>query len=221
MFINFEGIDGSGKTTQVELLIARLQKEGYPVQTLHSPQYGKKSAGPVEEYLSGAWGMLTEVSPQQAAIFFAIDHYDANFQITKWLAQGNIVVTDRYLWSNFGHQGGKIKDKRAREKFFRWLYDLEISIFGVCKPSISFFMNVSPEKSFELVALANPAKKIKQDIHEQNLSYLQDSWKSYQHTISLFPQDFCVIECMKENSMLCKEDIHEHIWDTLRTKIQR
>ena len=70
-FIVFEGIDGSGKSTQTRLLKNHVEKEGYIVTTTDFPQYGKKSAGLVEEYLAGKYGQSRDVTPYQASIFYA------------------------------------------------------------------------------------------------------------------------------------------------------
>ncbi|MBI5221368.1 MAG: hypothetical protein HY979_01000 [Candidatus Magasanikbacteria bacterium] len=69
MFIMLDGIDGSGKSTQTELLVSRLKKEGYPVEMISFPQYGTKSAGPSEDYLNGLYGSAAEVGPYRASIF--------------------------------------------------------------------------------------------------------------------------------------------------------
>ena len=83
--IVIDGTDGSGKGTQFDLLLKRLQKEQVDVHTKDFPQYGKKSAGAVEEYLNGLYGTSEEVGPYRASILFAVDRYDASFEMKKWL----------------------------------------------------------------------------------------------------------------------------------------
>ena len=69
VFITIDGTDGSGKATQTKLLVERLTREGRGVQTISFPQYGKKSAGLVEEYLSGTFGTALDVGPYASSIF--------------------------------------------------------------------------------------------------------------------------------------------------------
>ena len=93
--IVIDGTDGSGKTTQLKLLKERLQNQGYSVKEADFPQYNTKSAGLVEEYLSGKYGSADEVTPYQSSIFYAVDRFDASFQIKKWLKEGYIVLSNR------------------------------------------------------------------------------------------------------------------------------
>jgi len=109
--IVIDGGDGSGKGTQFNLLLERLQKMDLDVQVKDFPQYGKKSAGAVEEYLNGVYGSPEDVGPYRASIFFAVDRYDASFEMREWLNSGAIVLCNRYVTANLGHQGGKIKDE--------------------------------------------------------------------------------------------------------------
>ena len=211
VFIVFEGIDNSGKSTQCRLLLERLEKEGYEAKMIDFPQYGKKSAALIEEYLSGKYGSASEVSPYVASIFYACDRYDASFKIRQWLKEGKIVIADRYVGSNIGHQGGKIKNKDERLKFIRWVYDLEYNIFKIPKPDITFILKVSPELSVELAS-----RKKESDIHERDLTHLRDAFNSYIEAAKIFPQDFVIIECLKENKFLPKEEIHKKIWEFVK-----
>ena len=215
-FIVFEGIDGSGKSTQTKLLVQRLKKEGKRVAMFDFPQYGKKSAGLVEEYLSGKYGSLKEVGPYQASVFYAVDRYDASFEMRKILSTGTIIVSDRYIGSNVGHQGSKISSLSARKKFFAWLYDLEYNIFQAPRPSKSFLLKVAPHIAKQLCENKERRKTKKTDIHEENLGHLQNAERSYLHASRLFPKDFTVIECMRRNVLLSRKTIHEKIWEEVK-----
>mgnify|MGYP001573654052 FL=1 len=107
-FFVFEGIDGCGKSTQTKLLAEYFAKKGYKVEKIDFPQHGERSSALIDDYLTGKYGSSEEVGPYVASIFFAIDRYDASFKIRKWLSEGKIVISDRYVVSNLGHQGGKI-----------------------------------------------------------------------------------------------------------------
>jgi len=225
-FIVFEGLDGSGKSTQSKLLARHLRKEGYKVTILDFPQYGKKSAGLVEEYLNGKYGKPEEVGPYQASIFYAADRYDASFKIKKWLKDGRVVICDRYTASNIGHQGGKIKDKKERKEFLKWLYKLEYGIFRIPKPDFTFIFKTPPYLSKVMVTKIKDkrkkaqrrtylGKKIK-DVHEKDLGHLTKALNSYLEAAKEFPKDFKVMDCFKRGKLLPPDYIHQEIWQFVK-----
>lgn len=229
--IVFEGIDGSGKSTQTKLLINRLRKEGFKTAFIDFPQHGQKSAGLVDEYLRGKYGSAEEVSPYPASIFYACDRFDTSFKIRKWLKKGKIVIADRYIGSNIGHQGGKIKNKKSRKKYFKWLYDLEYRIFKIPKPDINFILKVPPHVGYLLSGKITDKKKKekkeiylgkkKKDIHEKDLIHLINTEKAYLHVAEEFPKDFKVIECFQNGKLLPPEIIHQKIWEIMKKILPR
>lgn len=220
-FIVFEGIDGSGKFTQAKLLASFLRKKGKRVRVINFPQYGKKSAGPLEEYLNGKYGSSKEVGPYRASIFFACDRYDGHFKLQKWLQDGVVVIADRYVASNIAHQGGKLGDRAERKKFVKWLYDLEYGIFGIPKPDFNFILKTSPKLSLQHAYKITDSEKSKsrkaylgdkeRDIHEEDEQHLQDTLAMYLEVAKAFPEDFEVIECEDHGKFLPPEVIHEKI----------
>lgn len=222
-FFVFEGIDGSGKSTQSNLLAQALSKNGYKIEKIDFPQYGKASAGLLENYLKGFYGTSKEVGPYRASIFYACDRYDLSFQIRKWLNEGKIVISDRYVVSNIGHQGGKlIGNKKSWTKYIQWLHDLEYNIFKIPKPDYTFILKISPalsmEKSNKISDDAKKQKRIaylgndkKHDIHEKDKKHLADALKSYMAVAKKYPKEYKIIECEKQGEFLPINAIHEKI----------
>lgn len=214
--IVLEGTDGSGKTTQFRLLSERFEKEGHHIVTLKFPQYGKKSAGLVEEYLNGTYGTdPADVSPYAASLFYALDRFDAAFKIRQWLEEGKIVLLDRYVDSNAGHQGGKIRNAREREKFLAWLYDLEYRILGVPKPDRVIILHVPSSMNQALMSERTKRHYLKKgthDIHEADIAHLKAAESSYLWLAKKFPRDHTFIECVKDNRLLTREEVHELVW---------
>ncbi len=226
IFIVFEGIDGSGKATQVKLLEKRLKREGYQTRRIDFPQYGTKSAGLIENYLNGKYGSPEEVGPYRASVFYACDRYDASFKIKKWLKKGIIVISDRYIGSNLGHQGGKIKGEKEKEKFIKWLYNLEYNIFEIPKPDITFILKTDPVISLKLSHKITDKEKQKKrkvylgnkkkDLHE-NINHLRKALRSYLYITKRFPKEFRVIECIEKKKLLSPQDIHQKVWKMVET----
>ncbi len=221
-FFVFEGIDGGGKSTQTKLLSEYLNNKGYKVEKIDFPQHGEKSSGLVDEYLIGKYGEAKDVGPYIASIFYACDRYDASFKIRKWLEEGKIVISDRYLVSNIGHQGGKIKNIKSWRKYVNWLYDLEYGLFKIPKPDCTFILKTSAEFSLKLANKITDAKKQerrksylgddkKQDIHEKDKSHLFNALNSYIRASKEFPKDFKVVECLEKGELLSREIISQKI----------
>ncbi|MFA5163511.1 MAG: hypothetical protein WC441_03205 [Patescibacteria group bacterium] len=212
-FIVIDGTDGSGKTTQLNLLATKLKDEGYGVAIADFPQYNTKSAGMVEEYLSGKYGGAGEVDPYQASIFYAVDRYDASFKIKEWLKEGKIVLANRYVSSNLGHQGGKFDNPLERKIFFNWLYDLEYRLFSVPKPDLSLILHVEADIAQQLAAKRQREDwtgKTK-DIHENDLNHLKRAEQVYLEIARTFP-DFKLIKCTNQGKILPPEEINYLIW---------
>jgi dTMP kinase len=212
-FIVIDGTDGSGKATQTNLLAKKLNRIGFEVKIADFPQYGKKSASLVEEYLNGKYGEADTVGPYRASIFYAIDRYDASFKIRKWLDQGKIVISNRYVTANMGHQGGKIKDPLGRKAFFQWLYKLEYELFEIPKPDLNIILHVDAAIAQKLVDNKGKREYVggkKRDIHEADLNHLRNAEKVYLEIARTFP-DFTLIECTKDGQIMSREEINDLI----------
>jgi dTMP kinase len=214
VFIVIDGTDGSGKKTQLDILAHRLKAEGFDIATADFPQYGKKSAGLVEEYLNGKYGTAEEVGPYRASIFYACDRYDASLQIKKWLQEKKIVITNRYVTANMGHQGGKINDPVKRTAYFNWLYDLEYEIFNIPKPDLNIILHIKAETAQRLVDEKGNRQYLNgvgRDIHEADLRHLENAERVYLEIARTLP-NFTMIECAEHEKIMPKEKIGNLIW---------
>ena len=216
-FIVIDGTDGSGKATQTQLLIEELKLGGHKVEMADFPQYGQKSAGLVEDYLNGKYG---QVSPQAASIFYAVDRFDASFKIKQWLEEGKIVVANRYVTANAGHQGGKIADDIDRMKFFRWLDNLEYTIFNIPKPDLNIILHMTAEMAQKLVDKKSSdvrkyANGKKRDLHEADLLHLQNAEKVYMEISKLFPNTK-LVECVSGGQLLTPPEVSNKVWELVR-----
>ncbi|MDI3496469.1 MAG: dTMP kinase, partial [Patescibacteria group bacterium] len=212
-FIVIDGTDGSGKTTQLELLKEKLEAEGYLVAVADFPQYNTKSAGLVEEYLSGKYGEADEVDPYKSSIFYAVDRFDASAKINAWLQEGKIVLANRYTSANLAHQGGKIDNPLERKIFFNWLFDLEYKIFEIPKPDLTIILQVEPEISFQLAhnRQREDWKGKTKDIHENNINHLRRAEQTYLEIASSLP-GFKLVKCTHKGEILSPEAIHFLVW---------
>jgi len=215
-FIVIDGTDGSGKTTQIELLAANLRYAGFEVELADFPQYNTKSAGLVENYLEGRYGTPDQVGPYRASIFYAADRYDASFQIKDWLKEGKIVIANRYVTANMGHQGGKISNPLERKHFFNWLYQLEYEIFNIPKPDLNIILHVPAQISQNLARLRIRVdwENKTNDIHQEDLGHLEKAEKVYLEIAKSFP-DITLVECARDGRLLDREQISGLVWEEI------
>lgn len=216
--IVIDGTDGSGKGTQVALLLQRLKKEKYKTHLVDFPQYGKKSAGPVEELLNGKYGML---NPYAGSLLYAVDRLDASFGIRKALAQGKVVIANRYTTANAGHQGAKIASRSARKKFFSWLDELEFKIVGLPRPDMTILLHVPTKIAYKLIGRKETRgylKGKKRDIAEKDRNHLKRAEETYLEIAKTFPK-VTIIECVEKNTLCTREQIHELVWQKVKSLI--
>jgi dTMP kinase len=212
------GTDGSGKTTQTEILVERLKKEGYQVEKTDFPQYNEWSSIFVQKYLNGEFGSADEVGPYRASVFFAIDRYAASKKMYEWLKQGKIIVSNRYVSANQGHQGGKIRDPVEREKYLDWLDNLEFNIFKIPRPDVNFFLYVPAEIGQKLVDKKGHRDYVggkKRDIHEADINHLKNAEEAYLYMTNKDPT-WIKIDCAENSQILPIEVISEKIWKEVK-----
>lgn len=219
-FIVIDGTDGSGKTTQFNLLLETLKQHGYAVEIADFPQYNTKSAGLVEEYLSGKYGSADQVKPKISSIFYACDRYDASFKIRRWLEEGKIVVSNRYVSANMGHQGAKLNSSEERKVFFDWLYDLEYNLFEIPQPDLNIILHVDSHIAQQLAQERHREdwKGKTKDIHEEDLNHLKRAEQTYLE-ITNYP-NFKLIECTPNNQIMSREEIQAAVWREVESLLQ-
>jgi dTMP kinase len=180
IFIAFEGIDGSGKQTQVRLLEHELVSRGYPVYRTGFPQYESWFGKLVGHFLNGDYGSLDQLDPHVTALLYAGDRFEAKQTLTDALNQGKIVLADRYVGSNLAHQTVRAP-AGDRAEFIRWIEHLEYNIYGLPKEDLVLYLRVPPHEAQNLVnkKSARVYTESKQDILEASLSHLQDAADMY------------------------------------------
>lgn len=217
-FLVLEGTDGSGKGTQFKLLVERLRQEGYDVATFDFPQYNQPSSYFVKEYLNGRYGGTDDVGPYTSSLFFALDRYEAASQINAALAQGKVVLANRYSGSNMAHQGTKFKHAEERRGYFIWLDNLEFQMLRIPRPDRSIVLRVPADIAQKLVDQKESRSYTdkKRDIHEADLGHLKKSVEVYDDLCQLFPKDFMRLDCVRGGKLLDVETVHDQLWKTLQ-----
>lgn len=217
-FIVIEGTDGSGKGTQFKRLVARLESEGYDVATFDFPQYDQPSSYFVREYLNGKYGTADAVGPYTGSLFYALDRYEAAPKIRQALAEGKVVLANRFTGSNMAHQGTKFANAEQRKGYFIWLDNLEFQMLGIPRPDQSIVLRVPAEIAQQLVDQKNERSYTdkKRDIHEADLRHLQRAVEVYDDLCHLFPKDFLRIDCVRSGKLMNIDQVEDMVWHTVQ-----
>ena len=210
--IVIEGLDGSGKSTQLELLPENLLKHGVESKTVSFPDYDSDSSALVKMYLSGKFGKNpNDVNAYAASLFYVVDRfasYKANWG--NYYNQNGIIVSGRYTTSNAVHQTSKM-DESEWKGFLDWLYDLEYNKVGIPKPDKVIFLDMPIEVSQKLLSGRYKGDEAKKDIHESDTAYLDKCRKAAMFTAQY--SGWTIIPCAQNGEARSIEDISKDILD--------
>ncbi len=213
MIFAIEGTDGAGKHTQQQLLLKSLKEKGYNVFDQSLPNYESDSSAPVRMYLKGEFGEKANcLDAHQASLLYVVDRmctYKKN--VESHYENGEIILFDRYVQSNFIHHGAKIDDENEKMKFVEWEENLEYNLCKIPKPDIVFFIEMPVEKSLELArARADYKTGEAKDIHEEDTEYMT---KAYNNGIFFAKKlGWNLVHCLdNEGNLKTIEQIHEEI----------
>lgn len=210
--IVIEGIDGSGKTTQTELLTKYLASKNIPHEVINFPRYEDNLYGKlIRRYLNGEFGTIKQVNPYLVALAYAGDRFLAKSLIENWLSSGKVVIANRYVSASKAHLGANLPENQ-RAEFMSWLDELEYNTNRIPKEDLTILLNVDPKIGQENV------RSGRVDIHEDNIGHLQRAAKIYLELSKIEP-NWQVVNCMEDGRMQGREQIHKLIVDILASKV--
>ena len=263
------GLDGSGKTVQTDRLFSRLEQDGYSVEKVDFPQYGKGFfADLIARYLKGDFNPdVTEllcnssgleiseelktsvpdnsklqlktgpeaVNPYLTSLLYAGDRWECREKLLNWLAEGKIIISNRYTCCNKAYQGAKIDDVKERKRFFDWLDKLEHAVYKIPAPDLTIFLENDLDITVDLVKKRAPreyyypggdsesSSSVKSekvvDIHEEDLEYLKLVQNTY---LELVPEEtgWEVIKCVKDGRLDTVDEIASMVLDVVLSTIK-
>lgn len=208
--IVIEGIDGSGKLTQLQLLTAYFNQHQIKYATFDFPQYGKTFFGDfASRFLKGEFGHFSRINPYLASFPYAADRWQVKDRIWQAINENKIVLCNRYTASSI-YQAVKIK-LSERQKFLSWVETLEYEVFGIPRPSLIIFLYVPLIFAQTLIVKKN------KDQYEKDLKYLKKVENLYLDNVRN-DQSWVKIDCVINNKIISPKEINGKIIDILNKK---
>jgi dTMP kinase len=194
--VAIEGIDGSGKRTQMDLLhgVIAAGEGGQSVYSTAFPQYDSWFGKMVGQFLNGDFGPLDSVDPHFTALLYAGDRFEFKPRLESALQAGKTVLVDRYIGSNLAHQTARVAPEKRME-FRRWIEHLEYGIYDLPREDLILYLRVPPREAQKLVAKksARTYTTAKQDILEASLRHLEQAADMYD--VLALQAPWVTIEC--------------------------
>ena len=209
--IVIEGTDGSGKSTQFNLLSQRLADDGVAFKHIVFPRYSEESSALIRMYLGGQFGdKPSDVNAYTASAFFAVDRF-ASYKMDwgKWYEDGGLVLSDRYTTSNAVHQASKEQEEKQGD-FLGWLYDFEYDKLGLPRPDLTIYLDVPTDFTEKLLRHREADTNTTADIHEKDMQYLATCRNTGRKAAAYY--GWTVIQCVRDGQMRSIEDIHDEIY---------
>lgn len=216
--IVIEGLDGSGKATQAQLLSEYLESKGYETYSLDLPYYNDPSSTLVKMYLAGEMGdKPSDVNAYAASTFYAVDRY-ASYK-KHWEKEYNsnkITVANRYTTSNASHQMTKLSEDEW-DNYLDWLFEFEYRKIGIPEPDCVIYLDMPVDISQKLLLKRYSGDADKKDVHERDVQYLISCHKAAVYAAEKLGWE--VIKCGKDGEPFTVEYISEMVCDVAERKL--
>lgn len=202
--IVLEGLDGCGKSTQLQILADSLTAER-KTRLISFPNYESSTGRVISDYLAGNIPCEGSAGAYAASAFYAADRYAS--YVTDWKKDydnGTTIVSGRYTTSNAIYQMTKLS-RAEWDDFLAWLWDFEYKKLRLPEPDAVVFLDMPIEVSQKLLSARYDGDESKKDIHESNLAFLRTCRES-----ALYTAERCgwkMISCSDGKSPLPIADI--------------
>jgi dTMP kinase len=218
--IALEGIDGSGKRTQLDLLAHALDARGLPTLRISFPRYEAFFGKLAGQYLNGNFGPLETVNPHLSALLYAGDRFEAKGELESALAAGKIVLADRYIGSNLAHQTERVPPEQ-RDDFLAWLKHLEYGIYGLPVEDLVVYLRVPAAEAHRLIGLKAPRTytSLRHDILEADVTHLEQTARIYDRLAT--ETNWVRIDCtnLASGALYSPEEIHRALLNAVESRL--
>ena len=212
--IVLEGLDGCGKSTQLDLAIDFLKQNNIRSRAVSFPNYDTLSGQLGEKYLQGDIPCEGSNGAYSASSLYAVDRYVS--YVTDWkdfYESGGIVITSRYTTSNAIYQLTKLPFEQ-HDDFLKWLFDFEYVKLGIPKPNAVLYLDMPVSISQKMLDKRYNGDQSKKDIHEKNVEYMTMCRNNALAVAEKY--GWVVLDCFDNGFPLPIEDVYAKICDCLK-----
>ena len=215
--ITIEGIDGSGKTIQLDMLASRLSSLGFSVAKRSFPMYTSFFGEQIGSFLSGNGEIAaTDVDQKSMALWFALDRFDDFKDYID--GESDFLLINRYVLSNAVYQSIRDSDYNKPD-IVDWVFELEYSKLSLPRPELNIFLSVETD-----CAKKNVSKKgyrdyvgSGSDVYEKSRSLQQRASDKYYELSKRF-SDVEVVSCTENGEMRSVEAISDSVMTLLEKR---
>jgi|SRR5579862_4283310 len=219
-FIVFEGIDGSGKRTQLESLARAFTQQGVPFSQISFPNYDGVLGKMVARFLNGDFGPLASVDPRFSALLYATDRLESKPAIEAALGSGTTLLADRYVASNLAHQGARVAAGK-RGEFIAWLKTLEYQVNALPMEDFVIYLRLPVAQAHRLIGRksAREYTELRRDLQEADIAHLEAAAQVYDDLAA--QPNWLTIECLdpSSGSLRAPDAIHREILGAIEVRI--
>lgn len=192
LFITFEGVEGSGKSTQIDLLVEFLSEKGYEVVSTREPG-GTAIGDKIRKIVLNP--DFTEMDFKAEALLYAANRAQHVAEvIAPALAQGKIIISDRYTDSSLAYQSfGRGLDQKKVENISEWAT-------GGLEPDLTILLDIPADKG-----LKRTSRSLADRIEQENIDFHDRVSKGFLKLAKKFPKRFKVIDATKDVDQIHQE----------------
>lgn len=207
IFIAFEGIDGSGKSTQVRLLSDRFRKQQIPFYTTMEP-----TDGPIGSIIRQVMAGRMQAHPKVVAALFAADRLDHLLNETNGIVHkiedGTAVIMDRYYFSSYAYQSVDVP--------MEWLMQANGQSSALLRPDVNIFIDIDPELAMERIA----KNRFQTELYEEKTRLVQVRQKYMEAFEKLRDVERVVAIDGNQSQEAVAEDIWKAVQEVMHNEIR-
>lgn len=218
MLISFDGIDSSGKATQVRRLAERLRHHGKVVRELATPDYTTPSGQELKKWLQGKNGNWQALAWEEKMKLFAENRAEKRDKLVEALSKGEVIVYDRYVPSSLAFITVEAtlpqEADLRRNHVHQVIESLEYETNRMPREDVSIFLDVPPRVAEGLLEKRKHVLRAA-DEYTDHVHVMERLYNEYDVMCQQEPNRYLRVKATSGNELLGVDDVSELVWEAL------